>query len=73
LGGKNPIKLNDGTERKFINDNDTVIMKGFCQNGQVRIGFGEVSSKLLPLCQKIIDIKIGLIKVPFATANGTFF
>jgi fumarylacetoacetase len=45
LGGKNPIKLNDGTERKFINDNDTVIMKGFCQNGQVRIGFGEVSSK----------------------------
>jgi fumarylacetoacetase len=47
-GGKNPIKLNDGTERKFINDNDTVIMKGFCKNGQVRIGFGEVSSKLLP-------------------------
>ena len=47
-GGKNPIKLNDGTERKFINDNDTVIMKGFCQNGHVRIGFGEVSSKLLP-------------------------
>ena len=47
-GGKNPITLNDGTERKFINDNDTVIMKGYCQNGQVRIGFGEVSSKLLP-------------------------
>jgi fumarylacetoacetase len=42
-----PIKLNDGTERKFINDNDTVIMKGYCEN-QVRIGFGEVSSKLLP-------------------------
>jgi fumarylacetoacetase len=48
LGGKKPIKMNDGTERKFINDNDTVILKGFCQNGQVRIGFGEVSSKLLP-------------------------
>lgn len=47
-GGKNPIKLNDGTERKFINDNDTVIMKGYCQNGYVRIGFGEVSNKLLP-------------------------
>lgn len=47
-GGQNPIKMSDGTERKFINDNDTVIMKGFCQNGQVRIGFGEVSSKLLP-------------------------
>lgn len=48
LGGKNPIKLNDGTERKFINDGDTVIMKGFCEKENVRIGFGEVSSKLLP-------------------------
>lgn len=47
-GGKNPITLKDGSERKFINDNDTVIMKGFCQNNEVRIGFGEVSSKLLP-------------------------
>ena len=47
-GGKEPIKLNDGTERKFINDNDTVIMKGFCKNSQVRIGFGDVTSKLLP-------------------------
>ncbi len=46
--GKNPIQLNDGTERKFINDNDTVIMTGFCENKEVRIGFGEVSSKLLP-------------------------
>ncbi|MCF6132248.1 fumarylacetoacetase [Flavobacterium wongokense] len=47
-GGKNPIRMNDGSERKFVNDNDTVIMKGFCQNSSVRIGFGEVSSKLLP-------------------------
>lgn len=46
--GKNPIKMHDGTERKFINDNDTVIMKGYCKNNEVRIGFGEVSSKLLP-------------------------
>jgi fumarylacetoacetase len=47
-GGKNPIVLSDGTERKFINDYDTVIMKGFCKNSNFRIGFGEVSSKLLP-------------------------
>lgn len=47
-GGKNPIKMSDGTERKFINDNDTVIMKGFCKNNEIRIGFGEVTSKLLP-------------------------
>jgi fumarylacetoacetase len=47
-GGQNPIKMKDGSERKFINDGDTVIMKGFCKNNNVRIGFGEVSSKLLP-------------------------
>ena len=48
LGGKTPIKLNDGSERRFINDGDTVIMKGFSKNNGVRIGFGEVSTKLLP-------------------------
>ena len=47
-GGKNPIQMKDGSERKFINDGDTVIMRGFCQKNDVRIGFGEVSSKLLP-------------------------
>jgi fumarylacetoacetase len=47
-GGQKPIQMNDGSERKFINDNDTVIIRGYCQNDQVRIGFGEVSSKLLP-------------------------
>jgi fumarylacetoacetase len=46
--GKNPIKLKDGSERKFINDGDTVIIKGFCKNNGVRIGFGEVSNKLQP-------------------------
>jgi fumarylacetoacetase len=47
-GGKNPIKMKDGSERKFINDNDTVTIKGYCQNSSTRIGFGEVSNKLLP-------------------------
>ena len=51
-GGKNPIQLKDGSERKFINDMDTVIMRGYCQNEHVRIGFGEVSSKLLPVIEK---------------------
>ncbi len=47
--GKNPVKLNDGSERTFINDGDTVTMRGHCKNEHVRIGFGEVSSKLLPV------------------------
>lgn len=46
--GTKPLTLNDGTERKFINDNDTVILRGYCQNELVRIGFGECKAKLLP-------------------------
>ena len=46
--GQNPIKMNDGSERKFINDNDTVIMRGYSKNDKVRIGFGECSGKVLP-------------------------
>lgn len=46
--GTKPIKMNDGTERKFINDNDTVVMRGHCNANGVRIGFGEVSTKVLP-------------------------
>jgi len=52
-GGQKPLQLNDGSERKFINDNDTVIIRGYCQKESLRIGFGEVSSKLLPA----IDLK----------------
>lgn len=46
--GTNPIKLSDGSERKFIEDNDTVIMRGFAKKDEVRIGFGEVKTKILP-------------------------
>ncbi len=47
-GGKETINLKDGSTRTFIEDNDTIIMRGFCvKEGAVRIGFGEVKSKLL--------------------------
>ena len=46
--GKNPVAMPDGTERRFIQDNDTVIMKGYCEKDGVRIGFGECSGKILP-------------------------
>ncbi|HXD92214.1 MAG TPA: fumarylacetoacetase [Bacteroidia bacterium] len=46
--GANPIKMKDGSERKFINDNDSVIIKGYCQKNNVRVGFGECKAKLLP-------------------------
>jgi fumarylacetoacetase len=45
--GENPIKLPSGEERKFLEDGDTVTIKGYCK-GEYRIGFGEVSGKIMP-------------------------
>lgn len=47
--GEKPIKLKDGSERTFVEDNDTVIMRGHCKRQNYRVGFGEVSTKLLPV------------------------
>ena len=47
--GTKPIQMPDGSERKFILDGDTVTMRGYCENEKVRIGFGEVRTKLLPV------------------------
>ena len=46
--GTKPIQMPDGSERKFINDGDSVIMKAYSQNEDVRIGFGEVNTKVQP-------------------------
>lgn len=47
-GGKKTIKLDGGEERKFINDNDTIIMKAYSEKDGLRIGFGECVTKILP-------------------------
>ncbi|MBL7983492.1 MAG: fumarylacetoacetase [Flavobacteriales bacterium] len=46
--GTKPLKLSDGTERKFLQDGDTLVMRGHCQRDGVRIGFGEVVGTILP-------------------------
>jgi fumarylacetoacetase len=46
--GTKPLKLSDGSERKFLKDGDTVIMRAHGTANGLRIGFGEVRSKLLP-------------------------
>lgn len=46
--GTKPLKLSDGSERKFIQDHDTVIMRGYSAKEGVRVGFGEVSTKVKP-------------------------
>ena len=47
--GAKPLKMKDGSERKFINDYDTVIMRGHCEKDDIRIGFGSVKTQLLPV------------------------
>ncbi len=46
--GKEAVKLDSGAERMFIEDGDTVIMKGFAEKDGIRVGFGEVKAKVLP-------------------------
>jgi fumarylacetoacetase len=40
--------MKDGSERKFINDNDTIIMRAYCEKEGRRVGFGESVCKILP-------------------------
>ncbi len=40
--GQQTVKLGDKAERTFINDGDTVILRGSCETSQgIRLGFGE--------------------------------
>lgn len=49
LGGKEPIELPSGETRKFLEDYDEIIMRGFCEReGFRRIGFGECRGIVLP-------------------------
>ncbi len=50
--GKNKIKLQDGQERTFLEDNDTVYLRGWAEKDGIRVGFGEVSGKVLPAKEK---------------------
>jgi fumarylacetoacetase len=48
-GGKKPIVLSNGEQRIFIEDGDSIIMRGWAhKDGAPRIGFGEVEGRLLP-------------------------
>ena len=46
--GTKPVVLKDGSERKFIKDGDEVRMKGYAQKENIRVGFGQVTTKVLP-------------------------
>lgn len=47
-GGKKTIQLPDGTTRGFLEDGDTIIIKGFAEKDGIRVDFGEVRGMVLP-------------------------
>lgn len=46
--GSRTIDLGGGVTRKFLQDNDEVVIRGHCEKSGLRIGFGECKGVLLP-------------------------
>src|ERR1700681_4081698 len=46
--GSEPIELACGTVRPFLEDGDSLVMRGWCQGDAYRVGFGEVEGTILP-------------------------
>lgn len=47
-GGKQDVDLGQGKVRRFIEDGDSVTMRGWCEKDGVRVGFGSCEGKILP-------------------------
>ncbi len=47
-GGTQPILMNDGTTRSFLQDGDTIRMRGYAAKEEIRVGFGVVEASILP-------------------------
>jgi fumarylacetoacetase len=49
VGGKNPVQLPGGEQRTWLEDGDSIILRGWCAKpGAARIGFGECVGTVLP-------------------------
>jgi fumarylacetoacetase len=46
--GTEPVELPGGVRRTFLEDGDSLVMRGWCQGDGYRIGFGEVEGTILP-------------------------
>jgi fumarylacetoacetase len=46
--GKQPLRLTAGEERAFLADGDCVTLTGWCAGDGYRVGFGEVTGRVLP-------------------------
>jgi len=45
--GANPLKLPNGETRKWVENGDTLTITGWCQGDDYRVGFGEVSGRII--------------------------
>jgi fumarylacetoacetase len=46
--GTEPLELHDGAKRSFLEDGDSLIVRGWCKGDGCRVGFGEVEGTILP-------------------------
>jgi fumarylacetoacetase len=46
--GSEPIELPGGEKRTFLEDGDSLVMRGWCQGDGFRVGFGEVEGTIIP-------------------------
>ncbi len=46
--GTEPVELPGGVKRSFLEDGDSLVMRGWCQGGGYRVGFGAVEGTILP-------------------------
>ncbi len=46
--GEQPLELDEGGKRTFVEDHDTVIMRGYAEQDGKRVGFGQVRTQILP-------------------------
>jgi fumarylacetoacetase len=46
-----PLTLSNGEKRGFLEDGDSIVMKGYAEKGAIRVGFGQVANTILPAKQ----------------------
>jgi fumarylacetoacetase len=46
--GTEPVELASGIRRTFLEDGDSLVMRGWCQGDGFRVGFGEVEGTITP-------------------------
>src|SRR5262249_27754936 len=46
--GTRPVQLSTGETRSFLQDGDRVTMTAWCEGAGYRVGFGEVTARVLP-------------------------